>query len=465
MKFINREDEIEFLNRHYASKGAEFIVVYGRRRVGKTELLHQFSKGKSHIYFCADMSSKEDQLRSFSEKVFRFADESHLIGTVFPGWEKVLSYIGRMAKKKKVVLVIDEFPYLAFSDKSIPSVFQKTWDELLLKTKLFLVLCGSYISFMEKGVLSYKSPLYGRRTGQIYLLPLDFVSATQFFLSYSPERRIETYATLGGVPEYLLKFDKSMDLFENIREKILRKGEFLYDEVRFLLTEELREPKNYFAVLKAIAFGNTKLNEIYQHSGLASRNVTSKYLDVLQELKIVEKRVPVTEEKPHKSRKGIYRINDNFIRFWFRYVFPNKSYLEDGKERIVIKQIRQDFATFVSPVFEDISIQFVKRKRNTSKALSFDRIGSWWSKTEEIDIVALNKKERSAFFAEVKWTSKPAGANILENLQRKSKIVIEEKKLKKAYYAIFSKSGFTEKIKRSAKEVMLFNLKDIFNYQ
>lgn len=463
MKFVNRKTEIKFLKRHYSSKSAEFIVVYGRRRVGKTELLHQFSKNKNHIYFCADMSSKEDQLRSFSEKVFKFFDESKLIGTPFPDWDKALRYVGSKAKKKKLILVIDEFPYLALSDKSIASVLQKVWDELLSKTKIFLVLCGSYISFMEKGVLSYKSPLYGRRTGQIYLLPLDFLSASKFFISYSPERRVETYSTLGGVPEYLLKFNQNIGLFDNIQEKILMKGEFLYDEVRFLLTEELREPKNYFAVLKSIAFGNTKLNEIFQHSGLTSRNVTSKYLDVLQELKVVEKRIPVTAEKPHKSRKGIYRINDNFIRFWFRYLFPNRSYLEDGEEQIVMKQIKMSFAIFVSRTFEDICIQFLKKKRNSKKALSFERIGGWWSKNEEIDIVALNPEEESALFAEVKWRSRQVGINILEQLRKKSEIVMKKKQLKKAYYALFSKSGFTDKLKCSAKDIMLFKLDDMFS--
>lgn len=462
MKFINRDNEIRFLEERYNSKNSEFIVIYGRRRIGKTELLHQFSGNKKRIYFCADMTSSEDQLQMFSDKVFEYSEEKNLLGTTFPSWENAFIHIAELARKKKLLLIIDDFPYLAISDKSLPSIIQKVWDSNFKESGIFLILCGSYIGFMERNVLGHKSPLYGRRTGQIYLLPLKFFSTREFFPSYSPARIVETYAILGGVPEYLLKFEKDKCLFDNIERRILSKGEFLYDEVRFLLTEELREPKNYFAILKTIAFGNMKLNEIYQHSGLSSRNVASKYLDVLQDLRIVEKKIPITEEKPHKSRKGMYQISDNFVRFWFRFVFPNRSYLEDGDKDSVMKQIKQDFSIFVSWVFEHVCIQFLKKERGRRKDIAFERIGGWWNKDNEIDIVALNMKDKSGVFAEVKWTNKLVGVNILDDLKRKSKIVINDKKLQRICYAIFSKSGFTEGLKKKRKEALLFALKDMF---
>jgi AAA+ ATPase superfamily predicted ATPase len=461
MKFINRNEEMRFLGEHYSSKVSEFLVVYGRRRVGKTELLHKFSESKSHIYFCADMTSSEDQLRMFSNKIFEYSGEKNLLGTTFPNWEKAFTHIAELARKKRVLLVIDEFPYLAMSDSSLPSVIQKIWDSDLKKSKIFLVLCGSYISFMERKVLAHKSPLYGRRTGLIYLLPLEFSSIHEFFPLYDPIQIVETYAILGGVPEYLLKFEEKKSVLENIERKILSKGEFLYDEVRFLLTEELREPKNYFAILKAIAFGNTRLNEIYQHSGLSSRNVVSKYLDVLQDLRIIEKSIPIIEEKPHKSRKGIYRISDHFIRFWFRFVFPNRSNLEDGDKDFVKRQINQEFSIFVSRAFEAVCTQFLKEQRGQRKELTFEKIGGWWDKDEEIDIVALSMKEKSGLFAEVKWTNKMVGVNILNDLERKSGSVIKDKKLQKVHYAIFSKSGFTEGLKKRKKDVLLFDLKNV----
>jgi AAA+ ATPase superfamily predicted ATPase len=461
VKFVNRDEEIKFLEEHYSSKSSEFMVLYGRRRVGKTELLHKFSERKKHIYFCADMTSSEDQLRTFSNKIFEYSGEKNLLGTAFPGWEKAFIHIAELARKKRLLLIIDEFPYLVMSDNSLPSIIQKIWDSSIKGSNIFLILCGSYISFMERKVLSHKSPLFGRRTGQIYLLPLEFSSIHEFFPSYNPMQIVETYAILGGVPEYLLKFEENNSVFDNIERRILSKGEFLYDEVRFLLTEELREPKYYFAVLKAIAFGNTKLNEIFQHSGLSSRNVASKYLDVLQDLRIVEKSIPITEGKSHKSRKGMYRISDNFIRFWFRFVFPNRSNLEDGDKDFVKRQINQDFSIFVSRVFEDICIQFLKKQRSQKKDFAFEKIGGWWDKDDEIDIVALSMEEKSGLFAEVKWTNKMVGVNILDDLERKSDTVIKDKKLQKVRFAIFSKSGFTDGLKKRQKEVLLLGLKDI----
>lgn len=456
--FVDRVEELEYLEKLYEEYSARLLIVYGRRRIGKTELLKQFSKDKKHLFFSSDLSSEQEQLRQFTERIYQITRESFLQTQSFSSWDALLRYVFDHLSHKISLIIIDEFPYLCISNAALPSVLQKIWDEKAKSSNIFLILCGSYMSFMERKVLGSKSPLFGRRTGQIALHSLSFEHLNDFFPHYSKQKRVYTYAILGGTPAYLQRFDDQRTIEQNTKEEILRKNAFLYSEPRFLLMEELREPSIYFSVLRSIAFGKTRLNEIVQETGIDNRYKINKYLTVLRELRIIKREVPVTEDKPHKSRKGIYIIADPFFRFWFRYVFPNMSYLEeDDVDYVWEEKISLDLTNFVGFVFEDICIQKLKSLNKDNKLpFKLKNIGRWWNANDEIDIVAYND-EGSFIFCECKWTNKKVGLNILERLQDKANRFSE---VRQKYFGFFSKSGFTEEMRNlSGKrgDLMLFD--------
>jgi AAA+ ATPase superfamily predicted ATPase len=313
-------------------------MLYGRRRVGKTELVLKFMERKPSVYFLAIRASERENL------------------------------------------------------------------------ELFFRALGSSIGMMENEVLSHRSPLYGRRTGQWKLAPLSFKHLKDFFPSYSAEDRVRVYATLGGVPAYLVKFDPKKDFWENVREKLLTKGEFLYGEVEFLLREELREPKIYVSILRGIAAGASTLGELMNLTGI-ERYKLSAYLQTLAELGLVRREVPITENEL-KSKKGRYFISDNFFAFWFRYVAPNLSRLEKGESALVLDEIRKDFDSYLGEVFEDLAIEFLREQ-------GYPRVGRWWHGEDEIDAVAMGEE---TVFCEVKWSEldRAQCIRIIQELKRKS---------------------------------------------
>jgi len=456
--FVNRIEELGYLEKLYKEKNARLLIIYGRRRIGKTELLRQFSKDKKHLFFSSDLSSEQEQLRQFTEKIYQVTGESFLQTQSFSSWEASLRYTFDHLIDKIPLIIIDEFPYLCVSNSALPSILQKIWDEKAKENNIFLILCGSYMSFMEKEVLGSKSPLFGRRTGQIVLPPLRFEHLKDFFSHYSKKDRVYIYAVLGGTPAYLQRFSDKRTIEQNVKDEVLSKNAFLYSEPRFLLMEELREPSIYFSILKAIAFGKTRLNEIVQETGIDDRHKVNKYLTVLRELHIVRRKVPLTEDKPHKSRKGIYILDDPFFRFWFRYIFPNMSYLEEGDiDYIWEEKIKPNFDSFVGFIFEDICIQQLKSLNKDNKLpFKAKNIGQWWNGREEIDIVALDGKG-SFMFCECKWTAKKIGISMLDELQNKTN---KFPGVARKYFGFFSKSGFSKGIKdlsEKRKDILLLD--------
>lgn len=456
--FVNRTEELGYLEKLYKEKNARLLIIYGRRRIGKTELLRQFSKDKKHLFFSSDLSSEQEQLRQFTEKIYQVTGESFLQTQAFSSWEASLRYIFDHLIDKIPLIIIDEFPYLCVSNSALPSILQKIWDEKAKENNIFLILCGSYMSFMEKEVLGSKSPLFGRRTGQIVLPPLRFEHLKDFFSHYSKKDRVYICAVLGGTPAYLQRFSDKRTIEQNVKDEVLSKNAFLYSEPRFLLMEELREPSIYFSILKAIAFGKTRLNEIVQEAGIDDRHKVNKYLTVLRELHIVRRKVPLTEDKPHKSRKGIYILDDPFFRFWFRYIFPNMSYLEEGDiDYVWEEKIKPNFDSFVGFIFEDICIQQLKSLNKDNKLpFKAKNIGQWWNGREEIDIVALDGKG-SFMFCECKWTAKKIGISMLDELQNKTN---KFPGVARKYFGFFSKSGFSKGIKdlsEKRKDILLLD--------
>lgn len=449
--FVNRGKELEFLHAAHKGKGPQFIVVYGKRRVGKTELVKRFFKDLPHVYFLADKASEKDQLRSLAEKVGLQFKDDFLISRGFGSWYDFFKYIKR---KGRIVVTIDEFPFLIEANKAVPSLFQKGWDEELKDSRIFLILLGSSIGMMETEVLGYKSPLFGRRTGQLLIEPLDFWHTRKFFPKKTIDEAVAIYATLGGTPAYLLRFDPSADYWTNVRNNMLTTESYLFAEPEFILREELREPRNYFSILRAISMGKTKMSEIINETGF-EKNVVGKYLSVLAELRIIRREVPVTEKSYEKSKKGIYLMDDHFFRFWFNFVFPNKSFINEGESEYVVKnKIKPGMDIFVSQAFEEICRSYVRKGR--LDGLRFNTAGRWWSKAAELDIVAMNEDDNVILFGEAKWSMKKVGTDILADLRKKAELVEWGRKNRKEHYVLFSRKGFTEELAREAGKSGVF---------
>lgn len=463
MTFVNRKTEIQFLLDRVVSKKAELIIVYGRRRIGKTELLKEAFKKRQAIYFVADLGADQDQRRRLSEAIHRIYPNPLLEADPPPEWDPLLRYLVDIGKKERIILILDEFPYLCSSNPALPSILQRIWDEAGKNSKLYLILCGSFISFMEREILGQKSPLYGRRTGQLLLQSLPIQTLKDFFPTYSPDRRISAYAILGGVPAYLIQFSGKHSLAQNIEKEILTTTAFLYDEVRFILMEELRDPKHYLSILQSIAFGNTRMNDIVQRTGI-ERGPVSKYLSVLQELRLIERETPITERHPEKSRKGIYRLSDNFFRFWFRFVLPYKSRLVEGGSRKLLEQeILPNLDNFIGQVFDKICAD-IFRYLSTEGILRLDcdRVGRWWGGNEEIDLVG-TAGDIPVFAAECKWSRKPIGIDVLRDLERKISFISPGPNLAKIRLGLFSRSGFTKEVEERGKkgEIVLIDTRKI----
>ena len=447
MNFVNRDSELSFLRQAWQENKSQLVVVYGKRRVGKTALVKEFSKDLPHIYFLADKAPDRDQLAQLSEKVGLHFQDDFLLSRGFGTWYDFFKYI---KSKGKFVMIFDEFPYLIESNPAIPSLFQKGWDEDLSESGVFLILLGSSMGMMETEVLGHKSPLFGRRTGQVLVETLPFDSAKEFFPAMSDDAFMHFYGALGGTPAYLLQFDPALDFVENVRRRILAPEAYLYREPDFILREELREPRNYFSILRAISMGKTRPAEIINETGF-EKNMVGKYLSVLTDLRIIRREVPVTEWGFEKSKKGIYLLEDHFFRFWFRYVYPNRSFIEEGQiDYVLDRKIMPTLDRFISWSFEEACRARVRK--GAPQGIKCNRVGRWWSKEGEIDIVGLSEDENTVVFGEVKWSVNPVGTDILDDLERKARLVDWHRGERKEYFVLFSRTGFTANLEILAAE-------------
>ncbi len=453
-RFINRKEEISLMEDRYAQKSFEFILIYGRRRIGKTEMIKIFMQNKPHIYLLCNKAGTSANILRFRQKIADFLKEP-LIAT--ENMQEIFSYIASKTKKKLVV-VFDEFSYLVEKDDAVPSIFQVAIDEALKDKNIMLIFCGSSISMMED-LLGYRNPLYGRKTAHIKLNHMSFKHFKGFFPKNTIEENIKTYAILGGVPFYLGKFDPKKTAIQNAKEQILSKNGKLYEEADFLLKEEFREPDTYKSILCAIASGSTKVAEISAKSGIKASDL-DRYLKALMMLGIIKKDIPVTEKK---SKKTLYSIDDNFFDFYSLFFEPHRSDIEIGETRNVEESLEKNFNTYMGKKFEKLA-----RTETIRGLLPFpaSKIGRWWGfyrdgdirKELEIDIVALNEATKEILFSECKWKDNVNAGKILKELKEKAQYVQWNNGMRKEYYAIFAKS-FKEKIKEP--DVMLFDLQDI----
>jgi AAA+ ATPase superfamily predicted ATPase len=483
--FIGREEELKFLQEKYSERQGQLIVLYGRRRVGKTETLREFCKGKPHVFYSCTQSTDKVQLAKFSKCLLKENIPAKQYLSEFTDWESAFhSILDLPYGDEKKLIVIDEFPYMCKGNKSIPSVLQYLWDAEFKEQNIMIILCGSAMSFMEKELLAEKNPLYGRATGIYKMTEMGFYDAVRFFPDYSDKDKVLAYSILGGIPHYLRQFKPELSIAENIKKNILTKGCVLYSEVDFLLHQELRETPIYNSIIEAVALGSTKLNEISQKSLVEDTSKTSVYLKNLIELGIVQREFSVDSKTKEKvnSNRGTYRLTDNFFKFWYAFGFTNFSQLEDGDVDgvydFIIEPALHEFASFA---FEDICKQFVKElQKKNELPFRYSKMGRWFGKTTirdksipaglriadtEIDLLGISRDEKEYLIGECKFKKTPFQYS--EYLDTKAKFSPLKEKVR-FYYALFSESGFDNKIvEEENKEgaLILYDLKKIVNYK
>lgn len=456
--FIGRKHELKTLEEMYHSSKAEFFVLYGRRRVGKTELLKQFSQGKPAIYYMATQTEGQDNLNQFTERCRAFLADSLTEGVSFQTIENLLIYLASQAKDEKLIVVLDEFQYWVNADRSIPSLIQRFWDEKGRHSNLMLVLCGSSISLMVDYALAEKSPLYGRRTGQLRLEPFNYRVSGEFFPDWSLQDKLLAYGVLGGIPAYLNQFNPAIGFEENLLRHILRKETFLGEEAEFLLKSELRNVKSYTTILKVIAAGNTTMKDIASKSGHTATSITS-YINNLNTLHMVEREVSLSERAPEKSRKGRYYLQDNFLNFWFRFVEPEMTMIGlDRGEELYRQKIEPHLPAYMGRVFEKVCQEYVLYYGQEIGLPLPRRIGRIWDKDYDLDVVAEGIEE-NYLFGECKWSTKPVDPAIAVLLQERA--LQSGLSTDKAVYALFSSGGFKSD-SRAPDATRLITLADLF---
>lgn len=438
--FIGRNTELKTLDTLYRSNKFEFAVIYGRRRVGKTALINEFSKDKDTIFFTGVETNAKQNLENFSRCIMEY-QTGFAVDSSFASFQAALEYVFQLAQKKRLVMVIDEYPYVARASKSFASTLQMLIDKNKDSSKLFLILCGSSMSYMEDNVLAYKAPLYGRRTSQLKIQPFDFFESCRYFENFSVEDKALAYGIMGGTPQYLMQLDDRLSIEDNIKNTHLNPASSIFEEPNNLLKQEVREPAIYNAVITAIATGASKISEI---SGKIDEDtsVCATYIKNLISLGIVKKEMPYGEKS---GRKTIYSIEDNMFRFWYRFVPENTSLISRGAADLAYSRIAPELSAYMGGVFEEICKQYLWRLLLAGKcAVSFTELGRWWGtnpKTrtqEEIDIMGTDKD--SALFGECKWTNDKVDLGVLETLVERSNLF----HFGKTHFYLFSKSGFTK---------------------
>lgn len=460
---IGRKEELKHLNNLYKSESFEYLVMYGRRRVGKTTLLQKFSKDVNAIFYPAQSKNDALNLEDFSKMVQLHFDG--LFISPFKSWKDSFEYIDKKVNTKTAI-IIDEFPFLADENPTIKSVLQHTIDHLWKNNKnIFLILCGSSVSFMESDVMGNKSPLHDRQTSSLEILPFDYLDSSLFFKNYTNEQKLLAYGILGGVPRYLEAFDDNLTLEENIAEKIIKNGAYLHEEPINLLKAELRETNIYNSILSAISNGKNRISEIsdFIHE---DKSKVSKYLITLQTMRLIEKIIPCGENK--ESKKGIYVITDNFNKFWFRYEFTNNAYYQMLGSYAASKEIMDDISNFMGDVFEKICLEYLIRQAKADK-LDFIpyKIGKWWGNNpyikaqDDVDILLIDKTGKKALFVECKFTNKKMPHEEYEDLKT-AMLAFDEIENKKMMF--ISKSGYEDSVKRHAKKdgTILLEIDDLY---
>ena len=435
--FIGRKTELKQLNEQYNSSRFEFAVIYGRRRIGKTSLIQEFIKDKKALFFTGLETTQKQNLINLSQVIL----QSSLDDITFNSFQAALENVFEKAKKERIIFVIDEYPYLANTYPAISSILQLLIDKNKEDSKLFLILCGSSLSFMEEQVLGYQSPLYGRRTSQYKIKPFSFFETCDYFNSFSYEEKAFIYGLTSGIPLYISLFRENKSLKQNIIDIFLSSNGYLFEEPTNLIKQECRDPSTYNSIIQAIATGATKLSEISNQVGIETGLCTT-YIKKLISLGIIIKDYPIY--KPSK-KQTIYLLEDHMFQFWYKFILPNISLINIGMGEKVYEKIEPHFYEFMGYIFEDICKQYLWLLNIREELpLFFLKLGRWWGndpriKAEaEIDILAYND-ENQILLGECKWRNEEIDKKVLEKVIFRSELFSFPNK----FIYLFSKTGFT----------------------
>lgn len=440
--FIGRKRELNDLKQRYENGKFEFAVIYGRRRVGKTTLINEFVEDKEVIFYTGIEGNQKENLEGLSKSIYSFSQDFAGTSSSFASFQEALETAFKIAEKRRIVFVIDEFPYIVGSYKALSSILQILIDRNKNTSKMFLILCGSSLSFMENQVLGYKSPLFGRRTCQYKIMPFDYFETKDYYNKFSNTDLAVIYGITGGIPLYLSLMNDNLSVEENIKTNFLVPNAYLFEEPTNLIKQECRDPAQYNSIIKAIATGSSRMSEICSKTGLDT-GLTTSYLNKLMSLGIVKKEMPFGT---NSSRKTIYLLEDSMFRFWYRFIPDNLATINRGLTDMVYKKIAPQITSFMGGVFEEICKQYLwEQNRQGKAAVAFTDLGRWWgndpkNKCEaEIDIIGTSD-DKSALFCECKWTSEKVDTGVLDTLAERSKLF----SFTNIYLYLFAKTGFSK---------------------
>lgn len=454
--FVGRETELQLLDRLWARPEATLLVLYGRRRVGKTRLLtnwlQQGAGGGSSpdqparrvLYWVAEPSSALDQLRSFSQAVYNFTNPQAPAPDHFTyaNWQQAWQQVAVLAQNERLGLLLDEFTYLLEIDPSIAGQLQNLWDHTLSSTNLFLVICGSHLGMMLRHALSYQAPLYGRAAAQLRLQPLPFGITARYFPGFDADERVALYAIWGGIPAYWERLDPNVTLSDNIRHELLTANNLMQAEPRLLLQDFVKDPHNYVGILRAIANGAHTQGEIAAFTGLAQGHI-SQYLGILQDASFVERRVPVTQGE--RSRLGRYHIVDPYLRFYYRFLASRQSQLALGVQEQSLAEIKRHLRDFIGVhTWEELCREWLLRaSARQAVPVEVDQVGSAWTRAAQVDVVGVNSMQKTLVLGECKWGHEPIGRSVLTELVDKTAEIVPGQGQWQVVYLGFARAGWT----------------------
>lgn len=450
MNFWGRNKELALLDSLHQRKGAQFFILYGRRRIGKTSLIAHWTENRldeqDYLYWMATQTSTTNQLRDFSQTILRFMEPDAAVSSNFSyeSWEIALARVAQLASERRFVLILDEITYAMQANPELPSLLQRIWDHSLKGTNLFLILTGSLAGIIQRSALDYQAPLYGRATAKLKLQPLPFGTLSALLPAMTTEQRVAVYTITGGIPAYLELFNDSMNIIQNLREYFITPTNVMLNDAVFLLREQVDEPRNYMALLEAIANGAHKLVDIAKRAGLERSNA-NKYLTVLRELGYVQRIVPVTVQHPERSRQGRYIFTDAYLRFYFRFLRPYLGDIERGRFNRVINLLSDHLTDFIGMhTYEELCRDWLNEKADRGELPFFlDRVGSHWSKTAQIDVVGINWRTKQILFGECKWGRQPVEHSVIDKLVNQSTKALPGKGNWQQAYIFFARAPLT----------------------
>ncbi|MGI8554719.1 MAG: ATP-binding protein [Dehalococcoidia bacterium] len=460
--FFDRERELAQLEAAWAASGAQLVTLWGRRRVGKSTLLSRLTQGKRSIYLYGTRMAERDILTGLALEIAEVLDDPYLRAAPFPSWDAALAYLASRARQERLLVIFDEFPYLCDVTPGLDTLVQRWWDGIDQHLNLMLVLAGSGFSFME-GLTGARGALHGRRTAQVEVHPFDYLDASRFFPHLQPEDRVRAYAGFGGIPAYLRSWRSAGGLAEHVQQTLLSPGHFLFREGEELLRTEFHQEALYASILRAVAGGEERPSDIARAVGRHSADEIFDHLRRLQELRFLRREVPVTERLRPRSQRVLYRLDDPYLRFWFRFVSPYQSYLQLGRAtELWEREIRPALDEFVArTTWEDVCAQHLWRRLAGERfPVRFAQLGRWWDGADEIDLAGL-WQGRATVVGECTWTNSRVGEGVLTELQKKAhKLQLDESPL----WVLASRSGFTEELqhRNSQENLLLLTPADLF---